>query len=423
MSKNIIIDEAGLPKALTVDALRTSKQGGGSEDWAFASETGSGFVKMSVGKNVEVNASDYGAQAITEVDVTQAIYDIKTQEDKSSSEPQVVSIKEDNTPRYFSQVKKLRVRQQSDSMVSLIPNIVTGTLYATKRGHYVAKNDGYEGYSKVYVDVPESSDGTGEDGGWTDLPYSIRVTTPPRKIIYTHGDTINYSGIIVHAYDSKGQDLGVVPFNELLFPIEIVDASIEHNYNTAESNFDISPIPNPCPYQEGQFENTYVWTDNYGYMHEITIDFTSPEGKLLRVFGFHYDDSQDQLCAFFASNDYDAKFTTHLQQVNLTTGQIEAQKTYYQGTSDPTKYYRYDGKVAYYKSFYGDPGYPFGYRGEGTSIGVPDIYWPWNTGDMGKIAWTLIYGDIIPGGYIIPVQWQRYRDGIVLETSFDIQVV
>lgn len=232
MSENIIIQQSGFPEALTVDALRMGVLGSGSEDWVFSSGEVSSFIKMAVGKNVEIDASDYDAQAITEVDVTQATNGIETQPDEAPDTigPRNVSISEGNQPRIISPVKKVRVNLQAGGTIDLLPksSIVTGTLYAAKRGHYAAKNDGYVGYSKVYVDVPESIDGTGEDGGWTDLPDEIRVTTPPTKTTYSVGETIDYTGMVVVAYknsqiwQNESYPNGVIPINELLeLPVSV----------------------------------------------------------------------------------------------------------------------------------------------------------------------------------------------------------
>ena len=212
---------------MTVDALRLKKLGGGSEEWAFASGDTSSFIKMSIGKNAEIDATDYNVQAITEVNVTQKIMGIETEPDEVEiiTEPRMVSIREGNKLRLMSGIKKLRVNLQSGGTTELVPksSVSTGTLYATKIGEYKAADDGYVGYSRVYVNVPESVPGSGgADGGWTDLPDEIRVTTPPTKTDYTEGESINYDGIIVKAYkggtvwENEEYPKGIIPFNELI---------------------------------------------------------------------------------------------------------------------------------------------------------------------------------------------------------------
>lgn len=53
------------------------------------------------------------------------------------------------------------------------------------------------------------------------VPASISVTTPPTKLEYDDGETIDFSGIEVTAYDQLGTSLGIVPSNELEFPVTV----------------------------------------------------------------------------------------------------------------------------------------------------------------------------------------------------------
>ena len=109
-----------------------------------------------------------------------------------------------------------------------------GTKTITENGTYRASDDGYYGYSEVTVsgigsvtgrdpeideDVTVTKDPETGDLVKTITPESIRIITPPTKTSYADKETINFSGIVVHAYSSKGTDLGVVPFNELVFPV------------------------------------------------------------------------------------------------------------------------------------------------------------------------------------------------------------
>lgn len=113
------------------------------------------------------------------------------------------------------------------------------TLNVTANGTYSAQQAGKYGYDYVTVSVPGSSV-TGKDPATGEevvvrpdpetgeivkelLPVRIEVTTPPTRTEYTHGETIDYSGIVVHAYSSQGVDMGVVPFNELVFPETTAD--------------------------------------------------------------------------------------------------------------------------------------------------------------------------------------------------------
>jgi len=109
------------------------------------------------------------------------------------------------------------------------------SLSVTQNGIYRASDRGVYGWNRVSVNVQADSvtgrdPETGEEKTVTVnpqtgelveavVPTEIRVTTLPTKTDYTNGETIDYSGIIVHAYSSTGQDMGEAPFNELVFPV------------------------------------------------------------------------------------------------------------------------------------------------------------------------------------------------------------
>ena len=55
----------------------------------------------------------------------------------------------------------------------------------------------------------------------------MEITTPPPRVSYNDGDTIDYSGIVVTLYDGNGNVFtdsrypdGIVPFSELVFPVD-----------------------------------------------------------------------------------------------------------------------------------------------------------------------------------------------------------
>lgn len=115
-----------------------------------------------------------------------------------------------------------------------------GTKHISENGTFRASDDGYFGYSEVTVSGVGTATGTDPNTGEekrvsadpetgnleeTIIPKSIQITTLPTKVNYTNGETIDYSGIVVHAYSSTGRDLGAVPFNELVFPVTIALAS------------------------------------------------------------------------------------------------------------------------------------------------------------------------------------------------------
>lgn len=450
MSKRIIIDEAGLPKALTVDALRIEKLGVGSEDWAFASGETSSFVKMSIGENAEVDATDYDAQAITEVDVTQDINGIETQPDEVAVtiEPRNVSISEGNQPRIFSPVKKVRVNLQAGGTVDLLPksSIATGTLYATKRGHYAAKDDGYVGYSKVYVNVPESIDGTGEDGGWTDLPDEIRVTTPPTKTIYNDGETIDYSGMVVTAYKNEqvwhnnAYPDGVIPNEELIF-----EQTVAHKFSDETTLIKFcrdkvrpdlysysSFVPDilKCKYgkygywgqnRQGKYFYRLYWVsptrdngadtdytddDDFATIYLINgIGSGIKSGVILndninwyRLSGSNYSDTKDESLKNYAYAQYEQRKGGWDAIGTMTVDGVT-----FRGTNTR-------GGVADKPELNDDAPY-------NLSVSLPSTL-DYRAGIVGEVmAYSILFGD-----RVLPIYWQRPRDNKSLDTQVEIKI-
>lgn len=142
----------------------------------------------------------------------------------------------------FDGVEEIRTNQFGGGSITWVPEDETqlATLTVTKNGSYTAEDAGVYGFSTVIVNVPAApssitgrdTDGndytvTVDDNGYiveTLTASSIQVTTPPTILDYTDGDTIDFTGIVVKAYDGEGNlfDVtgypgGVIPFSELRF--------------------------------------------------------------------------------------------------------------------------------------------------------------------------------------------------------------
>ena len=160
------------------------------------------------------------------------------------------TIVEGGIARVFSNIRKLFTRENNtDNLITWVPESdrQLTTKYITKNGVYRASDDGYYAYSSVTVSVSTDSGVTGEGddgeqhyvapdpdtGELVDevIPSSIEVTTPPTKTAYQHGETIDYTGIVVTAYKADGEiwthdsyPNGVIPFEELSFPVTTAQA-------------------------------------------------------------------------------------------------------------------------------------------------------------------------------------------------------
>ena len=159
----------------------------------------------------------------------------------------IIGINGELTP-FDASLDKIRTPGIGASSVTWVPDADTRctTLRVTANGTYNAAQRGDYGYDYVTVSVPGTSvtgrdPDTGEevqvgvdpvtgDIVETVLATEIRVTTPPTKITYVDGETIDYSGIVVHAYSATGTDMGEVLYSALVFPVKKADA--EHAVQT-----------------------------------------------------------------------------------------------------------------------------------------------------------------------------------------------
>lgn len=151
-----------------------------------------------------------------------------------------------------------------------------GTKYISENGTYKASDEGLYGYSEVTVSGVGSVTGkdpdTGEDVTVTKDPDTgeivetvvateIRITNEPTKTTYTNGETIDFSGLVVHAYSSTGRDIGAIPFNELVFPVTTADASAQGDEWTDGHGLNAMMIyytPKPYVDSQGREEIVYV---------------------------------------------------------------------------------------------------------------------------------------------------------------------
>lgn len=274
MSENIIIQESGVAKAMTVDAIQIKNITGGRENWVSEAEDVNSLIKMSIGKNAEIDAEDYNAQAITEVNVTQEIMGIETEPDeaKKNIESLVVSIKEGNKAFFMGDVKKLRVNLQNGGTTEYMrrSSVETGTLYATRLGEYKAADYGYIGYSRVCINVPESE--------WGNLPDEIKIIVPPHKTTYDDGENIDVTGMVVQArkngevWENDEYVGGIIPLNEIELSNNVAELYERNGYerngythvkfrrDKVPDGVDASYMPDVFIIKRGHFG---MWTSYY----------------------------------------------------------------------------------------------------------------------------------------------------------------
>jgi hypothetical protein len=311
-------------------------------------------------------------------------------------------IKEGGISRMFGPIDRLVTVLKNGGHCAWVPKDerTLTTKIITQNGTYPASADGHAGYSSVVVDVQTSRDyvtGKKQDGNEyvvrrgagnvlseEKVPTYIVVTTPPLNLVYGMGAYLVFDGIVVTAYYSDGSVYGVVPFDELIFPIQ--------------------QAPNEAWQRQGSATSSYYadfpLTDVLDYEYDAHKAYPKTHGEV----HFHPEYERHTI------------FTTREKKTN-----------HYAIDASPTSHSEYDKSFTYNeKTAYGlwNSG---GFNGE-QLWWTPDIpyYNPeWPEEDAtGKAAWTMLYGDIVySGGFQVPVQWNRPNDGKTLQTSYGITVV
>lgn len=316
------------------------------------------------------------------------------------------SIKEGGQSRSFTPVKLLMVRGEDGNFYPWFPESDRRleTLNANKNGTYKASDHGVYGWSTVFVNVAESDHITGKDPETgeektvtvdpetgelveTVVPVEIRITTLPTKTEYTHGEAIDYSGIVVHAYSATGQDMGAVPFNELVFP---------------ETTADV--------------QKTDEWTDGQG-LNAMMLYYTPHPNVIGDTEGIVYCSKvigtyNGNQAAYGGTGPATILVTRYFTQNYAMSVAGSKEANLYANIPD-------DGSGMFY-----------GWIGQGGSSQTLEEN-RFKRIDFGEYLTDIPVSTVAPttvdpanlhATQSIPVQWQRPGDGAILETSFDITV-
>lgn len=311
---------------------------------------------------------------------------------------------------------KLRTPGIGGDSITWVPHNDTlcAALTVRANGTYNADDRNVYGFDYVAVSVPGDSV-TGKDPATgqevvvskdpdtgeiveTVVPTEIRVITPPTKIIYTHGETIDYSGIVVHAYSSTGQDIGAVPFNQLVFTVTTADAqqSDEWTDGAGLNAMMLAYTPHWLILENvatGEVrEYQYYVSKALGTKAGRPAAYGSPDGP-----------------ATVLATRYNGQ--NYLSFVSGIVGQNQNMYAYY------------DGEIS--------GGFKYsGWGGNGSTGGLPSVpgfvigAWEQYLTDLPEstVNPTRVDPSTVRATQSIPVQWSRTGDGAILETSFNIQV-
>lgn len=323
-----------------------------------------------------------------------------------------ITIQEGGTAKQLT-VEKLRTNLVGGGNCLWVPedDVALGRKTITENGTFVAADDGLYGYSQVTVSgigaaagkIPSgaavpSADGneyvvTTDNSGNLDflkIPSSIKVTTPPTKTEYNDGEIIDYTGMVVTAYDANGESMGTVTFSELIMPVSEADISDTH---------------------------MAIWTDGAG-INAIMLSYTQR----------WYIDYNDRETSVYASEP---------------VGTRNGLPAMYGCAAGPTQFFitRYNNRIYTFGSTADRElaGYTFNASAEkGNYYKFRMTTFSTGTGQVKEYGSADEWATAVPnstvqptgtpnvheesGNQTIPVKWARPGDGKALEASFEITV-
>lgn len=417
MSKSIIIQKNGVAQTLTVDKLRLPKSGGGTEDYLPAD--GKNLVNIEVKQNGTYKASDFGAYGIAEVKVKCTLNGGSA---TSKATEKLLNALHHPAPAEGGRActmsaHHLETPQDGGGTVQWVPEaeVALGTKSVNVDNRiYKASDDGKYGYSEFTVSgISITKDGdtiTHTDGTGTKtytLPHHIRVEHPPLKIAYVDGETIDFSGMLVKAYNeddsvwtNENYPGGAIPLGELTFPETVADITkAGDSYASAGSMVLQFPDNDPI-WITMNVHGRQEWpSPNYptrGYIKNIIGS---------GIYGVVVEESEasHQLYLYsrtlFAVGSFWGDFT-----LDTPPATVEA--------------------ALYHDDIVGD--YYFLRTGSaGEMPPGPINHFPMNGYSTHDFALQIFGGIVTPGAtgiQPIPVQWARPWDAEILEDSFDIHV-
>ena len=374
MSENIIIQENGVAKTVTVDKLNIKRTESGTCNWVPEDDFKVGTLK--VWRNGTFKASDFGVYGFDKVIVVSGSRGgdaAKLHGDKHLGEihPEALAIKEGGKAVKLYDVHHISVNKTDSSRLSMMsePLLIVDDISINKTGTYSAYDYDKYGFDEVTVDI--SSSGGGGGGGSTTKPDEIRITKQPNKVEYFEGDTIDITGMVVTAYldgrvwSNDDYPRGIVPLREVT-----INPTIAHAAPEPSGDYVYSAWYEDIPRNDGVAQLFVI--DG----HMITVQY----GK---------NQTNPNALVWLDGNFYNECYTHYPFE------------PYGQGTPN----FRYRQRI-------GDSTYYLGFM----STHDPD-----NCYFYGLVAFQ---GEV-PGGSTggdIAVNWQRPGDGHVLTTSYEITI-
>lgn len=418
MSKNIIIQEGGIGKQMTVKKLKTDTVGGGSVLWVPEDEVSLGTKSISA--NGTYKASDDGKYGFSQVTVNVAGAAGSANPDGTpTTNPNIGGGTVDPgtvDPGTGGGTDPGTVDPGTGGGGTVDPGtggggtvdpgtgggtvdpgtVDPGTVDPSTGGSSTWIPPGGPGSGVVGTDPEDGNEyfiGIDENGNIvkTKVPSSIAIGKAPDKTSYIAGETIDYSGIIVTLkggdsaiFSNTDYPNGRIPYNELIFPTSIApETTGDVKYTSDLIEGEITTCSNVTAYKGDKYS-------------QVSLS----GGAIGVVTGFkpsHFEG----ITACKDRNGVQTRATDNVQDMQVSFSQLNVNT------------YEHNGKTVYYIGWL-NPYYSNPDRIEPTPTQVNDTF--------DKVAWTIVYGTITDGVASIPVQWRSPYDGRTFEASFEITV-
>ena len=377
MSKNIIIQEGGTGKQMSVSKLKTNVVGGGTCLWVPEDEASLGT--KSITSNGTYNASDDGKYGYSQVTVN-------VPGGSGSANP-------DGTPSTGGGIPSSDPSSPSPSSPGGPGSGIVGTDPDSGNDYFIGVDN-----SGNIVTTP--------------IPSILEMVNNPTKTSYEDGDPIDTTGAVVVAKNADGSPWtspeypdGIIPLNEL--ELSTNTAEYDENYPvtaTSDSGIDTGSFPSSIPIS-GTIQIEY--DGEYGVAHHRQF-YT---GTLICVL------SNNNVTRFISagsspSSGFAFNTISEFYDNNGNTTETRESSEFHTNKSAFT----FDGKTVYYN--YVVAGHS-GLKNTQVSpevsqaIGIQD--------DAGRAAWVAVYGSV-SGNALPALIWRRPADNKELSAAFSISV-
>lgn len=262
------------------------------------------------------------------------------------------------------------------------------------------------------------------------VPTKLVIVVDPYKLSYHDKETIIFDGLVVKAFteddklwtDEKHPD-GIIPLDELIFPVTKADVDIADNIRYMESDLDLSTengqsVIQPIPTADADYIKVHWDSDRDDHIDTRDITFSgSGIVGTARIYGDRFEDY------IFATRNENNAILTEIDNTHYRMNGAWHDDTWTFHYGKNPGLYTYQGKTV--KCLLGTASIPsvseelkMTCNLDFTATYYPVAYY---NDVYQKVCWTIVYGKKTAGVQRIPVQWENLA-GDILEDGFMINV-